>query len=110
MKKEEMVKRIEALEKSIWYHNMADRLTFWEEKELNEERRELEELKRELNKEEKKEEEEKREEKKEERFIVWDKVAKINWFFNTKEEAIEMIETYNNWAGRKTDRCVAQNF
>ena len=33
-RKEEIKKRLEAIEEAMFYHNMADRWDFWEEKEV----------------------------------------------------------------------------
>lgn len=48
MTKKEIEERIEKLENSLWYHNMADRWDFWEQQEVEKERAELWKLKEEL--------------------------------------------------------------
>ena len=110
-KGEEIIKRLEVIEEAIFYHSMADRWDIWEEREVETLKAEKRELEKELNNEEEKKEETKEEEKKEEtEFIVYDKIAKNYWYFETKEEAEKMMNTYNNWCNEKTDRCSAINF
>ena len=77
-RREEIIKRLEAIEESLFYHNMANRWDIWEEKEVETLKAEKRELEKELNNEEEKKEEKKKEEEKKEEteFIVYDKVAK----------------------------------
>lgn len=48
MTREEKIKRIEELKKQLWYHSMADRLDYWEEREVEKKRSELRKLEWEL--------------------------------------------------------------
>lgn len=48
MTREEMIKRIEELKEQLWYHNMADRWDYWEEREVEKKRSELRKLEWEL--------------------------------------------------------------
>lgn len=60
-RKEEIKKRLEAIEEAMFYHNMADRWDFWEEKEVERLRTERANLINELEEKEEKKEEEKKE-------------------------------------------------
>ena len=89
-RKEEITKRLEAIEDSLFYHNMADRWDIWEAKEVDKLKREKDNLLKELK-------EEKKEEKKEEIFeeigkgkfnLTNSKERKI-YSFDSKEEAMD---------------------
>lgn len=85
-RKEEIKKRLEAIEEAMFYHNMADRWDFWEEKEVERLRTERANLINEME-----EKEEKKEEEKEEAFT---EIGKGNYkLINSKERTIKKFES-----------------
>lgn len=86
-RKEEITKRLEAIEEAMFYHNMADRWDFWEEKEVERLRAERANLINEM----KEEKEEKKEEEKKEVFTeVGEGEFKL---INSKERTIRKFES-----------------
>lgn len=87
-RKEEITKRLEQIEEAMFYHNMADRWDFWEEREVERLRTERANLINEMREE---KEEKKEEEKKEE---VFKEIGTGNFkLTNTKDKVIYHFET-----------------
>lgn len=85
-RKEEIKKRLEAIEEAMFYHNMADRWDFWEEKEVERLRTERANLINELEEKEEKKEEEKKE--------VFTEIGEGKFkLINSKERTIRKFES-----------------
>lgn len=105
-RKEEIIKRLEQIEEAMFYHNMADRWDFWEEKEVERLRTERANLIREMEEKEEKKEEEKKEvftEVGEGKYKLINSKTMTIMKFKTKEEAMNFY-----WKEQEKDWFVYQ--
>lgn len=86
-RREEITKRLEAIEEAMFYHNMADRWDFWEEREVERLRTERANLINEMR-------EEKEEKKEEEKKEVFTEVGEGKFkLINNRERTITRFES-----------------